>query len=344
MRSAVSWLLVVVAAGVACGPALPAVPGRGGPAWVEIESEHFTLWTDAGASRGRELVRDMEHLRQVIYDVAFPRFEAKDRSFVIALRDLDEVHVFVPEQFVAFAFFPQLDDLRRPTIVVPAESLPESYGDVVTHELVHVISGTAIHHQPHWFAEGLAKYFETTRIDPANGHVDVGVPSASMVNGLRHQHLLSASSLFACERMGCMDSGFYLSAWALFSFLINAHDDELMRFDAALDTGMPTEGAWDLAFTSLPRDAIDRELRAWLIQGRHVVSHYTARLKDQVVVERPLGDADVYAARALLRLQFRRSDPALAADLAAAFAIDPHHRLALAVQRAAARATGDVTR
>ena len=320
----------------ACGPALPAIPGRGGPTWIELESDHFTLWTDAGPSRGRELVRDMEHLRQVIYGVAFARFAGNDRSFVIALRDLDEVHVFVPGQFVAFAFFPALDDLRRPTIVLPADQR-ESYGDVVTHELVHVISHTAIRHQPHWFAEGLAKFFETTRIDLGTGHVDVGVPADGMVRGLRYEHLLSASSLFACQRLHCMDGQFYLTAWALYSYLINAHAAELGDFERALDTGMTTETAWDAAFTSLPRSAIDRELRTWLVQGKHAIWHYTTKLEDHPAVERPLGDADVYAARALLRWQFR--DPTYAADLAASLAIDRSHRLALAVQRASARGT-----
>ena len=318
----------------ACGPALPAVPGRGGPAWIELESDHFTLWTDAGPSRGRELVRDMEHLRQVIYGVAFARFSGKGRSFVIALRDLDEVHVFVPGQFVAFASFPPLDDLRRPTIVLPADH-SESYGNVVTHELVHVISNTAIHHQPHWFAEGLAKFFDTTRNDLGCGHVDVGVPADNMVRGLLHQPLLSASSLFACARLGCMDFRFYLTAWALYSYLINAHAAELVGFETALDTGMPEDTARDAAFTSLPRSAIDRELRAWLVLGQHVVWHYTTKLEEHSVVERPLGDADVYATRALLHWVFR--DPAFAADLAASLAIDPSHRLALAVQRASAR-------
>ncbi len=330
--------LLLILAG--CGAALPDVPSRGGPAWVELESDHFTLWTDAGAARGRELVTDMEHLRQVTYGVAFRNFVSSERSLVIALRDLDEVRVFVPKQFVAFAFQLPVEGLQRPTIVLPADRDPERYGDVVTHELVHVISRTAIRRQPRWLAEGLAKFFETTHIDTTTGAVDVGTAPNGMVQGLRQWRPLSAASLFACNEHWCEDFRFYLSAWALYSFLINAHGEELMAFETALDRGEPVTATWDATFTTLPRDAIDRELRAWLTSGSHNVWHFRAKLEQHAIAERPLGDADVYAARALLRLVFHRDDPALETDLAAALAIDAQHSLAIAVQRASQRGLG----
>jgi hypothetical protein len=59
------WSIVVVLL-VACGPAIPPLPSAGGPAWLELASGHFTLWTDAGAERGRELVREMERRYQLI--------------------------------------------------------------------------------------------------------------------------------------------------------------------------------------------------------------------------------------------------------------------------------------
>jgi hypothetical protein len=317
-----------------CGAALPDVPSRGGPAWVELQSDHFTLWTDAGAGRGREIVTDMEHLRQVIYGVAFRGAVSNERSFVIALRDLDEVRVFVPKQFVAFAFQLNAEGLRQSTIVLPADQNPTQYGDVVTHELVHVISHTAIRRQPQWLAEGLAKFFETTHIDAATGAVDVGTAPIGMVSALRRLRPLPGSSLFACAVKSCEDYRFYLSAWSLYSFLINAHGDELMAFETALDRGEPVEATWDATFTTLPRDAIDRELYTWLTSGKHSVWHFNAKLEQHAIAERTLGDADVYAARALLRLVFHRDDPALDADLATALAIDPQHSLALAVQHA----------
>lgn len=74
---------------IAChGPALPPIPSKGGPMWTELESEHFTLWTDASLNRGHELIRQLEHLRQVVLAIGFGPGEPEGRSLVIAMRDL----------------------------------------------------------------------------------------------------------------------------------------------------------------------------------------------------------------------------------------------------------------
>jgi hypothetical protein len=50
--------VVIAALGIAaCGPAIPPVHGKGGPAWLELTSEHFTVWTNGDPSRARQLVR-----------------------------------------------------------------------------------------------------------------------------------------------------------------------------------------------------------------------------------------------------------------------------------------------
>jgi len=39
--------------------------------------------------------------------------------------------------------------------------------------------------------------------------------------------MLSVDRLFACEENRCMDPLFYATSWALFSFLVNVHFDQL---------------------------------------------------------------------------------------------------------------------
>lgn len=96
------WSLVIVLA-VACGPAIPPLPSRGGPAWFEVTSEHFTLWTDASRARSRELVHKMEHHRQVVMRV-MNNAPSKARIFVIALRNAREVAAYLPKEFAAAAW------------------------------------------------------------------------------------------------------------------------------------------------------------------------------------------------------------------------------------------------
>lgn len=62
MHAAVTLAIVLVAA---CN-AHPRLPSQGGPAWAEVKSEHFTLWTDASTARSHELVRALERGQQMI--------------------------------------------------------------------------------------------------------------------------------------------------------------------------------------------------------------------------------------------------------------------------------------
>jgi hypothetical protein len=48
------------------------VPGKGGPPWIELTSPHFTIWTDAGPERAREIMFEMERLRVILVHAMFP--------------------------------------------------------------------------------------------------------------------------------------------------------------------------------------------------------------------------------------------------------------------------------
>src|ERR1051325_7213305 len=77
-----------------CGAAVPPVHGKGGPAWVELTSEHFAVWTDGDLERVREQVQEMEYLRRLVVGVMFPSAPASGRMLVVALRDDDELKAF----------------------------------------------------------------------------------------------------------------------------------------------------------------------------------------------------------------------------------------------------------
>src|SRR3954465_2482221 len=100
------WAPLLLAAS-ACGPAIPPVPGKGGPAWHELTSEHFTLWTDTDEATARALRVRMEALRQAVIGIAFGGGDSPGRSFVIALRDDKETGEYMyRDNFVAVASGP----------------------------------------------------------------------------------------------------------------------------------------------------------------------------------------------------------------------------------------------
>src|SRR3954462_309241 len=105
----------------ACGAAVPALPSKGGPEWVEVQSEHFTLWTDGGAGRGTELGQQMEYLHQSVVGVAFPSWDGSGRAFAIGLRDSNELHAYIPSMFGALSV-PGDNPLHVPVIMFAADT------------------------------------------------------------------------------------------------------------------------------------------------------------------------------------------------------------------------------
>jgi hypothetical protein len=316
---------IALATLVACGPAIPPLPSQGGPAWHEFTTEHFTLWTDTSATRARELMREMEDLRHVVIGIAF-HGGGEGRVLVIALRDDAEVRAFLPGDFKAIAS-DGTTAVYQPMIMIPADS----YSEVVAHELTHTISQTVIPKQPRWFAEGLAKYFETIKIDRGRGTVDLGRAPTYRGEPMVMSRLMSLGELVACKELTCADAHFYAAAWALFTYLMNEKRAEVTSYIQLLATAN--------------LDELEADVKRWLVSGRHTVLHYNVKLPTYAVTERELGDADVRAARALLRLEFQGNLELAKLEADAALAIDPTHVVASLVRyRADKSITADAAR
>lgn len=311
---------------VACGPAIPPLPSRGGPAWIEVQSEHFTVWTDASAEHGRELIHDMERRRQMIM-TAMNHTRATARSFIIALRSMREAGAYMARQFISMAW-----DARNPSgepgILL---AMDDAHRDVVVnHELTHVISFGIIKNQPHWLAEGIANYFEMADLSSDETTIELGRPRPDHARLLREGDSRSVAKLFACQEPRCMDEKFYATSWAVFSFLINERYDQLGRYLQRVNE-LPVDRqaeAWGEAFPDLPPERLDDELSRWLVSGQLRLPHIQVTLQDVPARERPLGDADALAARSLLDLQLRRDVAAAHIAAEEALAIDRTNVLA----------------
>jgi Protein of unknown function (DUF1570) len=293
---------------VACGPVIPPLPSRGGPAWLEVESEHFTLWTDASAERGHELMRELE-LRHQLLGTAMKHPLSNQRAFVIALRGSRETGEYLPHDAIAFAWDAR-NPTRQPGILLAANNQDRDH--VVSHELTHVISYGFLKNQPHWLAEGIATYFEMVDLESGERSVPVGLPRGDRAAFLLRSRPLEAARLFACRQPRCMNGLFYATSWAVFSFLINQRFDQLHRYLQRLNE-LPDDQqaeAWAEAFADLPPDRLDDELSKWLRSGELALPRIEVAVHEVATRERPLGDADVLAARSLLALRFKGVEPA----------------------------------
>jgi hypothetical protein len=331
--SARACLVACVAA--ACGGKSPfASHARSGPgSWRELTSEHFTIWTDTSPERARVLVPTLENFRQVVVGVSAFN-EPKGKTFVVAFDNLDEVHRYVPEQFIAEAFSAR-SVLRQPVIVLAAESLEDDRA-VVTHELTHAITFNVIANQPRWFAEGIAEYFETVRLDEGKATLDIGVPREGRMPELVQDGPLAMAKEFACDRPECADEQYYATAWALFTYLLNEHPRELMAYMeklAATPLAAPAP-SWESVVPSLPADKLDHELATWIHYGKIRVLKYTIKLRDWPVTERPITQADTLAAEGMLRYLTTRGT-ATQPEIARALVLDHTNVLANLIDSAA---------
>jgi hypothetical protein len=294
------WRSLVVIMVVACRPAIPALPGMGGPDWFELKSEHFTLWTDAPATRGRELLRKLEHHRQVVMR-AMNNAPSKAGSFVIGLRDAGELSAFLPKQFAALSW-PATAPTHQPGILLAVDTEERSHA--VSHELTHVICFGIFKNLPPWLAEGLATYFETVELKPDEVGVKIGLPREDHAAFLISSRPVPSAKLFVCHENACKDGAFYATSWALFAFLVNTHTNELIHYLRHMQR-VPMDlqaSLWNDDFPDLPPDELDSRLNQWLRFGQLATPIVKVSVQEPSIVERPLGAGDALAARSLLHL------------------------------------------
>jgi len=336
-RAVVVTVLAVATALAACAAALPAVPSKGGPAWRELTSEHFTVWTDADPERARDLVRDMERFRQVLVGAAFPSVAASGRSLAIVLRDDDELAALSGTEPPRAVASPAVSPLWQPTIVLSAQSNRVGANYALPHELTHVISFGVIHHQPRWLAEGLAQYFETVRLDSDAATADVGLEPTLRGASQPMASVVPVAKVFAWNHLSEHEAHEYSTAWGLITFLINIHPQELVQYMRLIEIrGESRESfsvedhaaLWREAFPSLPLADVDAQLRQWLRTGSHVIQHLHVKRRTWPIAERMLGDADAYAVRGMLLGLIANRRVAARENLAAAIAAEPTNVLA----------------
>lgn len=316
MRSFAITLLFTAA----CAMLRPTPNEPKGP-WRELTSEHFVVWTNTSPARAQRLMREMENLRQVVLGVSFFKRDIPGKSFVLAFHELSEVHEYMPEQFIAQAWSAR-NVLRQPIIVLAAKSLDDDR-EIVTHELTHVISHNVIANQPAWFAEGMAGFFETVRLDENRSTIELGAPLPGRFAYIRQSGLTPISAVFACEQNACKDDRFYATTWALMTYLLNEHPDQMLQYMERLTQTSATEQAqiWAAVFPNLPPKKLDHELASWVRYGRHRVMKYKVALREWSVAERPITEADVLAAKGVLR--YFDAPHTISSELKRSLALDP---------------------
>jgi tetratricopeptide (TPR) repeat protein len=259
-----------------CGLCVCAIPAPAAePPWLEVHSVHFTVVTDAGEKKGREVGLRFEQMRSVF----------------AALLGKDRLNQSLPLTILAFKndqTYYQVAPLHdgKP-IGVPGFFLPGEDQDFIVLNLFEDESWRAVAHDfaemmlnynyppaQGWFDEGLAEYFSSIHVD--NQQVELGgdpelhpslnedllgnqrdpQPPKSLTELLGAQVWLPLPDLFTLKHdpsprnQGSHHTLYYAESWIVMHYLL--HEKKLPEtgtyFDLVLNQHVPVEDAIQKAY------------------------------------------------------------------------------------------------
>jgi Flp pilus assembly protein TadD len=274
LRSAlccVLWFLLIV---ILCGP--PTL-SAGEPAWVEVRSPNFSVVTDAGEKRGREVAMRFEQMRAVFGALMTKaNVNLPIPLQIVAFRNTKEVRQFAPvfngKSVEVAGFFQPGED--RSFIVL--DMSVESPWTVVFHEYAHLLmNGNLKGEFAPWFQEGFAEYFSSIEVDSKEARVGK-IPSDRYLI-LQQAGTMKIADLFRVKQNSATynESGdhrntFYAESAMLVHYI---YDNQLMPkvqayFDLEENKHMSVEDAIQQGF-GMSASQFDKTLNNYLSSHRY---------------------------------------------------------------------------
>jgi tetratricopeptide (TPR) repeat protein len=217
------------------------------PQWQEYRSAHFTVVTDAGDKKGREIVWRFEQMRAVFAELLSRKKVAMPVPLTIyALKD--------DKRFFQMAPLHNGQPISVPGFLLPAEDhqfivlnmSEEEPWRAVAHDFAHLMLNYNYPPTQGWFDEGFAEYFSSIKLD--NKQVELGsdpelasaytedllgnqtearTPPKSLTELLSSWVWLSVPDLFTMKhdpsryQEGTHRTLFYAQSWMTMHYLLN---------------------------------------------------------------------------------------------------------------------------
>ena len=279
--------IAILAAGVAALLAILAAPNlafakaKDEPKWIEVHTAHFSVITDAGEKRGREVALRMEQMRAI-----FGRLLLKKKLTmsvpitVISLKSDKQYGTVAPaKQSMAGGFYVPGPD----RVYIVLNLFETDPWRAVAHPLAHYFLNYNYPPAQGWFDEGLAEYFGSIQIDKQVGmggdpelapewHEDIfdevrrdpNVPQ-SLTQLVSSPVWLSMVDLFTMKhdgsgtREGTHNTLYYAQSWIVVHYLLNKNKlpETGTYFDLVLNQKVPVEKAMVQAFDMSPAQMED---------------------------------------------------------------------------------------
>ena len=244
------------------------------PPWLEIHSTHYTVITDAGERKGREIALRFEQMRAV-----FANLLSKDRLnesrplTILAFKNDSSYYRLAPlhqgQPIEAPGFLLSGDDQD----FVALNAFEEDSWRAVAHDFAIRLLNFNYPPAQGWFDEGLAEYFSSIRLD--NKDVEMGAdpelqatakedlignqrdthPAKSLTELLSAQVWLSLPDLFTMKHDPSRNEGtrhtlYYAESWIVMHYLL--HEKKMPEtgayFGLVLNQHVPVEEAIQRAY------------------------------------------------------------------------------------------------
>ena len=217
------------------------------PHWIRVSSSHFSVLTDAGDKKGREVAVRLEQMRTVFAQLLMKtKVNMPETLDVIAFKTDKEYAQIAPirngQLISALGFFLPGED--RDYVVL--NLLEEDSWRSVTHEFAHLLLDHNYPPTQPWFDEGFAEYFSSLRLDNKQAQIgsdpeisaprkqnlpgqqmEVRNPPESLTELLSTPAWLPISELFtaphnvANHQEGAHHTLFYAQSWIAMHYLLN---------------------------------------------------------------------------------------------------------------------------
>ncbi len=201
--------------------------------WVEVDSSHFSVATDGGEKRAREVALRFEQMRMA-FGVIFKKVSVNTAPLqIIAFRNSKELRQFSPlyggKPVELAGFFlgnggrggPGANEERQ--YIALDLSQEDSWGTVF-HEYAHLLINSNFPPSPVWFDEGFAEYCSSLKVDKKE--IDIGLVKPELPELLSQNRWLKLVDLFSVSHDSQIynrddrRSVFYAQSWLTVHFLM----------------------------------------------------------------------------------------------------------------------------
>ena len=308
--------------------------------WITVRTASFTLFSNAGERKTREIGADLERLRDALSQL----------SPGLALNSPVPTYIFVFRDAASFQPYERLYNgrpldsggyfLSRQLANYVAIN-GNQHGDerlVIYHEYLHYVMHNNYAALPLWLHEGLAEYYST--FQAGKDEARIGLPIPAHLLWLRQNSLIPLATLFKVDERSpeynesSRRGGFYAESWALVHYLISGSPERRRQASEYLrlaQAGPPTDQLFARTFGSDPA-ILERELRTYV--QKRLFNFFRAPIRPEASLAmevKPMVRADVLSHLGNLLANLTDDHRAAAEEhFRAALALQPDHAPALA--------------